>query len=136
MGLILNRGLLNKDFVLLVVELNKDVIESVEEVRPDEVRCCLKPISNYLPPFFLHFRFQIDSGLRLTNVPDPEFKGYVQLHLNDTFFTFHPVSEEKVEIEAAGPLSFSNSFPTVVEKMLQAMQEKMFTRLKIFVATL
>lgn len=136
MGLILNRKLLNKDFILLVVEMNKDVIESVEEVEQDEVRCCLKPVSPYLPPFFLRFRFKFDSGLRLTNVEDAPFKGYVQLHLNDASFTFRVVSEEKVDIDAEAPLSFSNSFPTVVEKTLQVIQEKMLTRLKIFVSTL
>ena len=135
MGFIVNANLLNKDFVPLLVELNQDLVESYEEISNEECRCCLKPVSAYLPPFFLRLRIRIvDGNYHVDNVPEPSFKGYVQLNVVSTVFTVKPVNAMCVEVE--GDLRFSNPFPAMVERAIAMLKDKMFTRLKIFVASL
>jgi hypothetical protein len=135
MGFIVNANLLNKDFVPLLAELNQDLVESYEEISNEECRCCLKPVSAYLPPFFLRLRIRIvDGNYHVDNVPEPSFKGYVQLNVVPTVFTVKPVNAMCVEVE--GDLRFSNPFPAMVERAIAMLKDKMFTRLKIFVASL
>ena len=136
MGFIINAKLLNKDLVPLLAELNHDLIESYEELSAEDCRCCLKPVSAYLPPFFLRLRVQILEGghYKVDNVPEPSFKGYVQLHVVPTIFFAKPCGDTCVEVE--GDVQFSNSFPAMVERAIHILKDKMFTRLKIFVASL
>jgi hypothetical protein len=139
MSLILNRKLLNKDFILLVVDLNKDIIQKVEELDSSGgIRVCLNPISPYLPPFFLRFVVSLDGkgSVCLTDVPDPAFKGYVQLHLNPTAFTCEDAANDPEKVVITGDLFFSNTFPTMIDTTLKKIKDKMFTRLKIFVASI
>ena len=136
MGFIVNPNLLNKEFVPLLVELNHDLIESYEELSEEECRCCLKPVSAYLPPFFLRLRIQILEGghYQVEHIAAPSFKGYVQLNFVSTIFYVKPYNDTYVELE--GNVQFSNSFPTMVERVIDTLKDKMFTRLKIFVASL
>ena len=136
MGFIINAKLLNKDLVPLLAELNQDLIESYEELTPEECRCCLKPVSAYLPPFFLKLRVQILEGghYKVDNIPELSFKGFVQLHVVPTIFMVKPYNDTCVELE--GDVQFSNPFPAMMERAIHVLKEKMFTRLKIFVASL
>jgi hypothetical protein len=136
MGFIVNAKLLNKDLVPLLVELNQDLIDSYEEITAEDCRCCLKPVSAYLPPFFLRLRVRILEGghYQVENVPEPSFKGYVQLHVVPTVFLIKPYNDTCVELE--GDVQFTNPFPVMVERAIHVLKDKMFTRLKIFVASL
>lgn len=134
MVLIIHEKFLNKDFIPVFLELNKDLIESLEEVETQQLRCCLKPVSEYFPPFFIQVSVRLGEGnISVANVSDTSLKGYLQLNVVPCTFTY---KRDRAVIVVEGELNFSNEFPEMVKRAVTKMKKNIETRLTQFFASL
>jgi hypothetical protein len=135
MGLIINRRFLNKEFVQILFKVNEDLIECFSEPEPDTFFCCLKSISDFLPPFFIKVKVGFDrsNNCVLENAVDKTVRGYVQLHVTPTTFV---VSDLGDVVSIDGDLTFDNPFPEFVEKAVTRLKASVLTRLKTIMVSM
>ena len=134
MVLIIHEKFLNKDFISVFLELNKDLIDSLEQLENGDLRCCLKPLSEYLPPFFIRVSLKKEEGsIGVANTPDLSLKGYLQLNVVPCVFTYR---QDGTSFVVDGELTFSNDFPQLVKRVVAKTKKNMEARLSHFFASL